>query len=122
MINATLLIQVVNFWVVYWLLRTFLFKPTVRVIEQEMSEKVALITSVDQQKKSIEIQEKERQRYVFMSQEYFTQHRPDVGYYDMPLFVSPRTDESSLEISKDESARLVVDVYKTLEEKIKHVH
>ncbi len=118
------MVQAINFLVVYWLLRIFLFKPTISVIEQEQSEKAVLTAAIDQQKKSIEIQEKERERYVFMCRDYFLSHRPIVGYYEVPfLFSSVITEQELSSVSLDKKSAIVfADVYKALEEKIKNVH
>src|SRR5579872_4472939 len=75
-INATLLVQIVNFYLFYHLVRFFLFKPAVAVIDSENNEMALLTGLVDQQKKSIEIKEKEHQHFWVTVQGYFKKHQP----------------------------------------------
>ena len=123
-INATFFIQIINFYFFYWLLRTFLFKPTIRAIDVEFDEKVMLVACIDQNKISMEIKEKERQHAWYVYREYFKSQRPCLNnvvnaidnfrlvFYDQIHSSSTTEDESNL----------IAQVYKKLEEKIKHVH
>jgi len=123
-INATIFIQAINFFIVYCILRIFLFKPVVLVIDHEQDELLALLGLINQQKKTIEIQEKERLRYRYDCHEYFKNHGPDLFQQDdVSDEGNPVLFEDSLSpsIEKDITV-LVADVYKELEEKIKHVH
>ena len=120
-INATILIQIINFSLVYWLLRNLLFRPVVTVIDSELSEKVALVNLVDQQKKSIEIQEKERERHWYTCREYFRAHRPLSLRHTILINTNIVEDDKYMtDILYEDN--LVADVYKALEEKIKNVH
>jgi len=123
-VNATLIVQMFNFFITYWILRLFLFKPVVAIIERENAQETVLHDIIDQQKKSLEIQEKERQRHWFMCQEYFVAHQPhslpqkkqflsDTSLYDTEMVTST---------SGDNTAHTISDIRNALEEKIKHVH
>jgi F0F1-type ATP synthase membrane subunit b/b' len=118
-INATIFIQIINFGIVYWLLRNLLFRPVVNVIDHELLDRSALVTLVEQQKKSIEIQEKERERYWNACREYCKSHQPDTVRQIYFTIAKQEREVASLpHIEK----MLIEDVYKKLEEKIKHVH
>jgi len=120
-INATVIIQAFNFFIVYWMLRLLLFKPVIGLIEQDDAQEVALRDMIDQQKKSLEIQEKERQRIWYLCQEYFTAHHPLVTSFSFSDAIEndlERPEEPSMEMI----AEVVDTVQTTLEEKIKHVH
>ena len=123
-INATVIVQAINFFIVYVLLRFFLFKPAVAMLDSENSEEETLLGMINQQKKSIEIQEKERQRYWYACREYFKMHRPSCLLYDsIGCQTSSVVDDSYMGlVSDDEIAQLAADVYKNFEEKIKNVH
>jgi hypothetical protein len=122
-INMTLIVQSVNFCIVYLMVRHFLFKPVVTIIEREQSEEQALHDIIDQQKKSLEIQEKERQRSWVLCQEYCTIHQPQLVHqrqsfcdeieYSSPTISSPSTQAI---------AHAATQLSSALEEKIKHVH
>ena len=120
-INATIIIQAFNFFLVYWMLRFFLFRPVIAIIEHGHAEKQALLDIIDQQRKSLEIQEKEQKRHWYICQQYFTIHQP---LQHIPLLSSEQhvTEPTIHPISNEELASIIFDIGKTLEEKIKHVH
>jgi hypothetical protein len=119
-INGTLLVQACNFMIVYWMLRIFLFKPVISIIEHEKRQEDSMLDIIDQQIKSLEIQEKERRRHWYVCQEYFKTHQP-------PLYTEsllPDNNENDFEIPVPVSpdiTRIIADTYNTIEEKIKHV-
>ena len=121
-INATLLIQAFNFYIVYWLLRIFLFKPAIKAIEEEKARKMGMLDSIDQQKKSIEVQERERQRHWYTCQEYFTIHQ---ARFVKTIFL-PMTEQDAPVIDTSLSESMVEsiarDVHDSIKETIKHVH
>lgn len=122
-INMTLMVQAINFGITYWIVRYFLFKPVITIIEREQAEEHALHDVIDQQKKSLEIQEKERQRNWTLCQEYCTIQQPQLSHqkqsfldeieYGMPNISSP---------SAQAIAHAATQLSSALEEKIKHVH
>ena len=122
-VNATLFIQMFNFFTVYWMLRILLFKPVIAIIEHEEAQEKAMHGIIDQQKKSLDIQEKERQRHWYACQEYFVTHQP--FFTQEQQFFSDTTEDGATQINPL-SAEAVTDmtthVRTALEEKIKHVH
>ena len=122
-IKATILVQAGNFFIVYWMLRLFLFKPTIAIIEHENSEEKAMLDIIDQQQRSLAIQEKERQRHWYVCQEYFTIHQP---YRPADQFlIADNTEDLSIitdELPDQDIAQITIDVRKKIEETIKHVH
>lgn len=122
-INGTLFIQAFNFFITYWMLRFFLFKPVVAIIEHEKTQESAMLDIIDQQKKSLEIQEKERQRHWYICQEYFNTHQPYIP--QEPLSVTDTTQDNTPALdtlSPDAIAHIIADVHGVIEEKIKHVY
>jgi len=121
-LNATIVVQAVNFFIVYWMLRRFLFKPVVAIIEHEEAQEIAMLDIIDQQQKSLEIQEKERQRHWYICQEYFTLHQPQLPRKTLldenDEIITPKIPE----LSPDEIAHIIADTRSVIEEKIKHVH
>ena len=121
-INATVFVQAFNFFITYWMLRFFLFKPVVTIIEHEKAQESAMLDIIDQQKKSLEIQEKERQRHWFICQEYFNIHQP---HLPKEKSCADSTDNNTQQpdiLSPDAIAHIIADVHGIIEEKIKHVH
>ena len=120
-INGTLIVQIFNFIIVYLMLRIFLFKPVITIIEHEKAQENGMLDIIDQQIKSLEIQEKERQRHWFICQEYFKTDQPPV--HKESLFLADDT-EAVLDITPPVSpdiAHIIADTYSIIEEKIKHV-
>jgi hypothetical protein len=122
-INATIIVQAFNFFIVYWMVRIFLFKPIIAIIDHENAEEQGLLDIISQQQKSLEIQEKERQRHWYICQEYFNTHQP---YRPVDFFFAPEKIEEistiTHELSPDDVAQITADVRNRLEETIKHVH
>lgn len=123
-INATFFIQIINFYVFYWIVRIFLFKPAVNAIDNEFNEIAVLSGIVDQQKKSVDIKERDRQRSWYMCREYCKQEMPDISTqanFVVDDSIGAHVDNDLSEQLKD-SVPLIEHVYAKLEEKIKHVH
>ena len=121
-INATIIIQAINFFIVYWMLRSFLFRPVVTIIDDEHAQKFLILSIIDQQKKSLEIQEKERKRNWFACQEYFSAHRPSTDKAEFFASELPNVGFVSSGASTDTIKDLVAETYAQIEEKIKNVH
>lgn len=121
-VNATLFIQMINFFIVYWMLRLLLFKPVVAIIQHEQAQEKALHDIIDQQKTSLDIQEKERQRTWYACQEYFAMHQPSFSQRQLIVESTEYDTKVAHPISADSIAHTITDVRNALEEKIKHVH
>lgn len=123
-INATFFLQLINFYVFYWMIRIFLFKPAVDVIDREHSADGMLADIVAQQKKSIEIKEKEHQRSWYLCREYCKQQSPDLSVRTDFMVDDATTTPVGHEFSNQSQdiVPLIEHVYTKLEEKIKHVH
>lgn len=120
-INGTLLVQAFNFMIVYWMLRILLFKPVLSIIDHEKAQESAMLDNIDQQMKSLEIQEKERQRHWYICQEYFKTHQPPL--HKESLFLADDTDNSidTTSFVSPDITHITADAYSVIEEKIKHV-
>jgi len=77
-INATLVIQAVNFFIAYWIMRIFLFKPALQVVEGEQAQQTKLNTIIKQQEQSITIKEDERQKHWQACHHYFRDNKPAI--------------------------------------------
>jgi hypothetical protein len=119
-INGTLIVQIFNFIIVYVMLRIFLFKPVISIIEHEKAQENGMLDIIDQQIQSLEIQEKERQRHWYVCQEYFKTDQPPVHKESL----LPDDTDNSLDITPPISpdiAHIIADTHSVIEEKIKHV-
>lgn len=123
-INTTMFVQMFNFFIVYGILRLFLFRPTIVIIEGEKSRNDFLYDIINEQKNGIDLQQEESRHNWHLCQEYFIAHQP-------PLFLGEKifsadiiddTQEQVKYLSDDHIAKIAIDVRSALEEKIKHVH
>jgi len=121
-INATVFVQAFNFFVTYWMLRVFLFKPVITIIEHEKAQESAKLDIIDQQKKSLEIQEKERQRHWYICQEYFNTYQPYLPQESSSTDDTKNNIEEIDKLSLENIARIIAEVASVIEEKLKHVH
>ena len=52
-VNITLFVQIFNFWIAYWVLRLFIFRPAVRLLYDEEEKKEALTYAIAQEEANI---------------------------------------------------------------------
>lgn len=104
------------------MLRLLLFKPIIAIIDHEKNQENALHNIINQQKKSLEIQEKERQRQWHICQEYFTTHQPPILQQKSSLDEIDQGIEMVKTVSADSILDTISQAKSALEEKIKHVY
>jgi hypothetical protein len=75
-INATLFAQMINFFIAYWVMRIFLFKPAFQEMQTEEEEQKQLNVVIKQQEQSIAIKEDNRQEYWQSCRNYFKENQP----------------------------------------------
>jgi len=119
-INITVFIQIVNFAIVYAMLRKLLFAPTISIIEGETRSRVSLLHLIEQQKKNIAAQEKEREQFWHEWYDYCKTQQPKPTFSLLSDMICTQKKEYIPEEPVD--AHLYAEIYTMLEEKIKHVH
>lgn len=84
-VNATLFVQIINFFIAYVLFRFLLFKPAHRIIMQEFQEREEIKALIDEA--LIIIQEKKKTQYELWQKchDYYSSHLPPT-LYDFTLF------------------------------------
>jgi len=94
MINATMLVQACNFFIAYALLRTLLFKPAIKAIQQEQQEKEHLESRIAEREKKLEQTNEEKKLAWQKFQEQFSRAAPDVKQdYVAHADVEPPSEE-----------------------------
>lgn len=117
-INATLLIQMINFGIAYIFLRFILFKPVVKLIDNDALKLQILHNHIVEQKKNIGLLKKEQEERLDECKIYCKNNAPLV-------VVQPITKEFnqdtvfSFSFDDDE---LVRAVYAVLKERLKNVN
>ncbi|HEB41904.1 MAG TPA: hypothetical protein ENI08_02715 [Candidatus Dependentiae bacterium] len=98
-INVTMVIQAINFFIAYWVMRIFLFKPALQVIQGEQIEQTRLDTIIRQQEQSITIKEDERQKHWQACRDYFRDNKP---FIDLTKLVVKEMPEVSIPVVRQE--------------------
>ncbi len=75
-INITLLFQVIHFFIAYLIIRGLILKPVLTIIQQEKSVRETLLSSLQQIKERIAINEQERLNIWMRCKNYFAAHNP----------------------------------------------
>lgn len=120
-INATLLVQMLNFLVAYVFLRVLLFRPAVAAVQQEDDQKKHLLDSLEEERCVVRKKEQAKDDAWRACQRYFSAYEPTLfeqrsrgehiqATYSMPSLTSHERDD------------IVGRVTNALVEKVKHVH
>lgn len=120
-INLTLIVQAIHFFIAYWMLRRFFFRPAVAIIENHNAVRNSLLSLISQQEQGLEIQKKARQHQWHECQGFFRSNRPIV---ESGRFITTNSSVPYVmykQISDAEIDQQTFDIKKTIEEKIKHV-
>ena len=117
-INGTLFIQAINFFIAYLLLRFFLFKPAVALIQGERAEVNAFLERISNHQKALEARSREKAEKWRYYQTEFLQRVPFVGREEIHVFkkIAPALYEPPIE--EHELVRLERDLIKKLIQKV----
>ncbi len=119
-INVTLVIQAINFFIAYWIMRIFLFKPALREIQGEQMQQAKLNTIIRQQEQSITIKEDERQKHWQACRNYFRDNKPFIDL--KKLVIKEEIPEVPLPIvSKELVDKLVDETQQALMQRIGYI-
>lgn len=117
-INATLLVQAVHFLIAYSLLRFFLYKPVVALIQKRDADKKALIENIAHKAAIIAQKEESIENYWQTKQQELLAQRPELKEQ---LVVSFGKEQMIEEIPHAEVEQLVEQVSKAIVNRIDHV-
>lgn len=119
-VNLTLLVQIFNFLVAYYLLSKFLLKPALNIIYEDINYKSSLRMAIVEEEEKLKKKELHKKEQWRKCQYFFKQNKPEV---DLEL-VAKETDTSSIkspiELNDNERKQLVNDLVLTLKSKVMH--
>lgn len=121
-INFTLIVQAFNFFVAYLILRLFLFKPAVAVIEQERIEENGVRVSIHQGARlNAELLSENKMQWQINQKEFFA-HTPQVTDPDLYVFkgLAPALKISELNIRETE--KLQNEIAQHILKKVEQMH
>ncbi len=118
-VNLTLIVQAINFFIAYGIMRIFLLKPAVQVIQDEQDQQEKVNTIIRQQKQSIIIKEGERQKYWQACRDYFEDNKP---FIDQVLLFIKKIPEVPVPVVPDDLVdKLVEETQRALVKEIGHI-
>jgi hypothetical protein len=91
-INATFLIQIINFIITYYVLNTFLFKPIIKSLKRKQEKETALKTSIEKEEENILTLEKKKHEKVLSFQRKMKKEFP---------YIAPVTPDKPIDIEVD---------------------
>lgn len=120
-INSTLIIQALNFFVVYLFLRYFFLKPVCTVIQEHDDQRQDCIRTREEARRKSEELDLQRQEAWRTCQDYFGHYAPGATGYKEPVTVELPAIEPFERLSPQDHKKITHEVAHTLVEKVKHV-
>ncbi|MDP3889119.1 MAG: hypothetical protein Q8Q25_01080 [bacterium] len=119
-INATLIIQIIHFWIAYTMLRVLLLKPAVALVQQEYMKNDELREDINHNYGLIDQKEKERSVQWQASHQKYIENKPSVEDPELHVFkqLSPAVEYP--DIAKDIVDQLVDQSTKELVKRLSH--
>ncbi len=117
----TLVIQAINFFIFYILLRTFLLKPAIAIIRHDEQEQETVKNVVAQQEQSLILKEKERQKHWHICRVHFEKNRPSIDIPQWFVFKGLTPDVEPYHVEDHVIAKLIDETYHALEQKVGRV-
>lgn len=119
MINATLIVQAFNFFIAYLMLRTLLFKPAMKLIEQEQQEHKNLDKQISDREKALEEKEKQKEKEWKEKQAAFKEAAPEIRPTHVP-YMQVQPEQEPTKPDEKELDALAKEVLQAVEKKVRH--
>lgn len=117
-LNATLIIQAINFFVAYILLRSLLLKPAVAAVQQERAQSGELREAIDHNHTLIDQKGDERNQQWEECHQMYTESKPAVEEQELYVFKQLSPDVEYPEISQEVVEQLVTQATDELVKKV----
>lgn len=117
-LNATIFVQILHFCCAWWALSTFLFKPFVRVIQEQRLHQKRLHETLQQYKNRLEKAQEQAAHEWHSFQKLFAAKIPE--YTKKNVVFSSDHSRSYVEIDQIEKKRLIEVVAKDVSQRIMH--
>jgi hypothetical protein len=121
-INATLIIQAVNFFIAYLLLRFLFFKPVVAMIRQEQAQVDGLVSQLNEKRKAIHALELLRQEQWAKFQQEFRNRFPAIINSHRYVFKKLSTGRVIAFTDPQEIKQLEDELVQQIIQKVEHAH
>lgn len=121
-INATLIVQAIHFFIAYIILRTLFFGPAIRELEAEKGEQLHLEDTILEVKASLERKQAIRDAQWREVQQFYTQNCPQIGDTDLYFFRDISPELEAPRIPENVRDELVTQTSSALADKIKKIY
>ena len=118
-LNITIFFQMINFWLAFYVLTRWLWRPALKLIIREEREQQSLESKIESQQKSVSNNEHRRERLWNMSRQQFAQHTPSVG---LVFIKSTKMRQYTMPLVEDsDESKMVTEVARYIVSKANHV-
>jgi hypothetical protein len=121
-INATLIVQAVHFFIAYIILRTLFFAPAIRELEVEKGEQLHLEDTIEEVKVSLERKQAIRDAQWREVQQFYSQNSPQISDGDLYFFRDISPELEAPRIPENARDALVIQASSALTDKIKKTY
>ena len=121
-INATLIVQAIHFFIAYIILRTLFFAPAIRELEAEKGEQLHLEGTIEEVKVSLERKQTIRDVQWREVQQFYAQNCPQIGDGDLYFFRDISPELEAPRIPENVRDELVAEASSALTDKIKKIY
>jgi hypothetical protein len=119
-VNFTIIIQMINFFICFLMLKYLLFKPAVRYLQIEEKKEKEISEKILSQENIIKNKIEEKSLTWARCEQYFEKNCPKVIIEKLPTLKETKKEPSSVEISDKEVETLAKHAQKALIERIDH--
>ena len=118
-LNITLFIQMIHFWIIFYLLTYWLWRPALKLIVREEQEQTSLERKIAAQQKSVDNNEHRRDRLWNTARQQFAQAIPSLRL----VFAKPSKKRTYTvpEFDKEQEGTMVQEVSRFIVSKVDHV-
>lgn len=117
MFNLTLLFQVINFWITYWFLNRFMFKPVLLFLEKKKQKDLILKNKIEKKENILlKIEHKKIKNFSIFKEKIFKKYK-----FIAPEIKQIPTSIQLKKINKDEANKFVQVVKNIILERVPHV-
>lgn len=122
MINATLVVQIINFFVAYIVIDRFFLRNVVNVIQQENHHHESLAASIELEKNNLLIRQRVKEDAWMNYRQLFSQHIPAIKTPLKTLNLYQDEHRKGLVLTEAEKAKLIATIKNYLYKKVQNVN
>ncbi|MFA5075205.1 MAG: hypothetical protein WC436_03830 [Candidatus Babeliales bacterium] len=117
MFNLTLLLQVLNFWITYWFLNRFMFKPVLLFLEQKKQKDLLLKSKIEKKENILlKIENKKIENFSVFKEKIFKKYK-----FKSPELEQISTNIQFKKVDKNEADKLIQVIKDILVKRVPHV-